>query len=277
MLKLVFICLFIYGNCCVSQNNDVQAGLYNLVSGAVIGGVGALINKKPNENNGRVLLKGIGQGALGGYLAFESKRLLRNFGATGNYAYVWPSRLVNAAGNSIVLNAAANRNFWERYYLDIGFGHLEYDSKKEQRFSIRALPFSLIGTIDGFLHGRFDVKRSLYTGVLFFESSRFDEFGGWAVYNNVSIHTDVLENRSELIAHELLHVYQYQRLIGINSFIPTPIAFRSKTEFWKAYHSIFYTDWNGLAHTSLYALDRSINSAHGDRLHEKEADYYEHK
>lgn len=270
MLFLVFL-----GNLCVAQNNDFQAGLYNVVSGSLIGGIGAIINKKPNQPTGNVLLKGLGQGALGGLISFQSKTLVRNFAKTGNYAYIWPSRLTNSLGNSIILNAAANRNFWERYYLDIGFCHLEFDLKRENRLQIRVLPFSFVGAVDGFVNGSFDFRRSLYTGVLFFKSSRFEQFGGWAFYNNISLNDSVLENRSNLIAHELIHVYQYQGLIGINSMIDKPLFFKDKTDFWKKYNSIFYTDWNALTHSFLYLMDKSVHSTHGERLHEREAAYYE--
>lgn len=42
-----------------------------------MGGIGALINKKPEHKFDKVLLKGVYQGALGGYVTFESKRLIR--------------------------------------------------------------------------------------------------------------------------------------------------------------------------------------------------------
>ncbi len=72
-----------------AQNNDFQAGIYNIGIGSVLGGVGAIIHKRPEENFGKTLLKGMVQGALGGYLIFESKRLVRNFAETGSYNYVW--------------------------------------------------------------------------------------------------------------------------------------------------------------------------------------------
>lgn len=257
-----------------AQNNDFQAGLYNVVSGSIIGGAGALINKKPNEKMGNVLLKGLGQGAFGGYITFESKKLIRNFAKTGNYAYVWPSRLVNSLGNSVILNAASNRNFWERYYLDIGFGHFEYDVMKEKGISVRIMPFSLFGAVNMFSYGKLDLKRSVYTGLFFFKSNEFEENDGWAIYNNITIHENLLKNRSEVIAHEIIHAYQYEGLIGVNSFVDKPSSMWDQSKFWKTYDSIFYTDFNGPLHNLLYALDKGFNKPHGDRLHEREAIYF---
>ena len=83
----------------MAQENDLQYGLANIGIGAVIGGVGALINKEAEQRWDKTLLKGFAQGALGGYLIFESKRLVREFSEHRNYNLIWPSKLVNAAGS----------------------------------------------------------------------------------------------------------------------------------------------------------------------------------
>lgn len=56
-----------------SQNNYTEAALFNIGIGSVFSGIGAVINKDPQERFGKVLFKGMAQGALGGYLVFESK------------------------------------------------------------------------------------------------------------------------------------------------------------------------------------------------------------
>lgn len=72
--------------------------------GAVVGGIGAVINKGPEEKFHHVLLKGIGEDALGGYVVFESKRLVKQFSMRENYMYVWPSKIVNSIENLIIEN-----------------------------------------------------------------------------------------------------------------------------------------------------------------------------
>ncbi len=154
------------------QHNDGQAAVYNMATSAVIGGIGAMINKKQGQKTHKVLFKGMAQGALGGYLVFESKRLLRNLSLKKDYTYVWPSRILNSAGNSMVMNAASNRDFWERWYLNIGFGHFEYDLKRERRLSCRIMPITLFGNIYGFTQGKLDVSKSIQTGVFIFKSDQ---------------------------------------------------------------------------------------------------------
>lgn len=258
-----------------AQHNDTQAATYNIISGAIIGGIGAIINKKTNQKTHKVVFKGIGQGALGGYIVFESKRLIRNFADTGNYAYVWPSKLINSAGNSIVLNASSNRNFWERIYLHIGFGHFEYDYMAKKKFKARILPTSLLGGIYSFTQGNLDLKRSLYTGNLIFTSYTNFEYRGRATANHILINKTLLTERSNVIAHELIHTYQYEDLMGINTYLDNSwIAQTNKNKFWEKYDALFYNDWNGLVSHLKSATQVWTKIPHDKRYHEKEANYY---
>ena len=73
IVLLLFFCNpFINSN---GQQNDSQAAVYNVVIGSVIGGIGSIINKKKDENALERFAKGSVQGALGGYVVFESKRI----------------------------------------------------------------------------------------------------------------------------------------------------------------------------------------------------------
>ncbi|MGF1560044.1 MAG: hypothetical protein ACFCUL_13220 [Flavobacteriaceae bacterium] len=263
------------------QANDTDAALYNVASHAVMGGIGALINKKPDEKRGKVLLKGMYQGALGGYLAFESKRLVRQFSRTGNYAYLWPSKLVNTAGNSITYNAASNRNFWERWHIDYGFSYLEYDFKREKRLRYRVLPFALYGNISGFATAKFDLRRTLYTGQFVFEDSELksnfvDEVAGVAQVSTVYYDSSLkgLENR-EIIAHELVHVYQYNDFFAANAYLNGPMAvWDQKSPLLRTYHKVFKTDFNWLLKSGLYGLESTLGVGYEDLFFEREAFYY---
>ena len=163
-----FIIFLIIGQNVDAQNNDTQAGLYNIVSAGIIGGIGAIINKKPEQKTDKVFLKGMYQGAIGGYVVFESKRVLREFSRADNYGYIWPSKILNATGNSIIMNAASNRNMWERWYINIGFNHLEYDFKRDKKLRYRVLPFAFIGVTEGLRRGTLDIKRSFASGTFVF-------------------------------------------------------------------------------------------------------------
>lgn len=271
---LCFLLLFtIVAN---AQHNNNQAAFYNIISGAVVGGLGAIINKNPNQKFGEVVWKGMGQGALGGYVVFESKRLIGNFADSGNYANVWPSKILNAAGNSIILNAASNRNFWERYYLNISFVHLEYDLITKKKFNVRILPYSFLSGIYGFTQGKLDAKRTLYTGQLFFVSNDIsDEFRGVTFANHIMLSKTLYELRKNTIAHEIIHAYQYEGLMGLNAFFPkTSNNLNQVNLFGKKYGDIFYTDWNGLVSAINHGTHLLFNVQYEDRFYEKEAAFY---
>ncbi len=271
------ICVAIFFSITVNgQNNNRQAAFYNIATGALIGGLGALINKKQDQNLGHVLLKGIGQGALGGYIVFESKRMVRKFADTGNYAYVWPSKIINSAGNSVILNAASNVNLWERYYMNIGFVHFQYDIKAEKNLKIRLLPYSLVSAAYGFTQGRFDARRTLYTGQFFFVSNDIsDEFRGVTFANHIMLSKTLYEFRKNTIAHEIIHSYQYEGLMGSNAFFINISKPLNETKFFgKKYGDIFYTDWNGLISGAIHGAHLLFNVPYADRFYEKEAAYY---
>ncbi|MDT0691179.1 hypothetical protein RM549_15395 [Salegentibacter sp. F188] len=267
-LPALFIFVFCLPGNCRAQENDLQAGLLNIGVGSVIGGVGALINKSPEDKFGRTFLKGLGQGALGGYLVFESKRLVREFAETGDFGYVWPSKIVNSAGSSIIENAAANRDFWARWHLNIGFNRLEIDTKNNFKFSYRIMPYSLIATATAAVDSRLDVNYSLKTGTFVFRSSEIDR--NIDIYGQVRVNTITLLDDYRGVAalpHEVLHTYQYEELSGINSFFIKPMNWLSeKSKIVNLYNRIFFTDFHALLTGALHHYGKSY--------FEGEAEYY---
>lgn len=276
-----FILLLLISSFVYSQNSDTEAAIYNMASNAIIGGVGALINKKPNEKNSKVFLKGIYQGALGGYLIFESKRLVRNFSQTENYAYVWPSKLLNSAGSSISYNAASNRNFWERWHLNFGFSNLEYDFKRDKRLRYRILPFALYGNINGFATGRFDLRRTLYTGQFVFKNNQIDsrlntQPFAQAIVNTIQFDPGFnLISLEELIAHELIHVYQYNDYFAANALLKKSVSkLNQKSSLSKSFHKIFTVDMNYPLLIGIYNLQNISGVQYENIFYEREARYY---
>jgi len=252
------------------HKNDFEAGLFNIGFGGVIGGIGAVINKKPNEKMGKVFLKGFSQGALGGYLLFESKRLVGKFSETGRYGYVWPSKLVNSAGVSIIENAAANRNFWEQWHINIGFNRLELHTKDKLSLKYRLMPFALYKSIEGMSKGKIDLIESLKIGSLVFNTNSINS----SLLNNpfgVTLANSILIRKKGILSHELIHVYQYESFSGFNTYLNKPLKKLSTNIKWlQTYHKIFYTDFNYLFFHGLY----SLYTDHRSNFFEKEAYYY---
>ncbi len=257
------------------DKNYIGAGLFNIGFGGVVAGVGAVINKKPNQKTGKQFLKGFGQGALGGYLLFESKRMIGRFAKTGNYAYVWPSKLVNSAGASIIENAAANNGFLEKWNLNFGFARFEMRTKDSLNFQCKILPFALGGVIYGFANGKFAVNETLKTGNFIFKSNNLYEktgtFGRTAVNTIIYKKNNAFYSNELVIGHELIHVLQYEQSFGINTYLDKPFIKLENNKKWlKKYQTIFYTEFNFLLDTAIY----SLNSNYNTNLYEKEAVFY---
>ncbi|MDT0644918.1 hypothetical protein RM553_18920 [Zunongwangia sp. F363] len=265
-----------------AQDSDLEYGLLNITSGAIIGGIGAIINKEPDEKIYKVFLKGFSQGALGGYLVFESKRLIRQFGSKKNYAYVWPSNLLNAAGTSIIENGAANRNFGEHWHINIGFNRIEFNTREKFHLRYRIMPFALAGIIETAFYGRFDFHKSIKTGFFIFNSEDIDpQNSGYSkVYGQTSGANSILILNNELgenaLPHEIIHVYQYEALSGFNNLIDKKVENLSKrSRFWKNYNHIFYTDLNYLVFSGSYFLfNPNRREQLQNNLYEREAEYF---
>lgn len=262
------------------HKNDFEAGLFNIGFGGIVGGIGAIINKNPEDKVGKVFIKGFGQGALGGYLVFESKRLIRKFAETESYAYVWPSKLVNSVGVSIIENAAANRSIFEQLHLNIGFNRLEFYTKDTFKMSYRIMPFALGNTIFGFIKGKLDVDMSLKLGNLVFSADEInspnnsESFNaeGYTISNMiVYLNSNTILTKKEIISHEIIHIYQYESFSSFNPLLNKPInKWLDNSKWYKTYHKIFYTDFNYLIFQGLY----SINKVHDTNFFEKEARFY---
>lgn len=279
--KQPFIILFfLLTSTLYPHRNDTEAAIYNRATNAIIGGVGALINKKQNEKSGKVFFKGIYQGALGGYVTFESKRLVRQFSNSGNYAYLWPSKILNAAGNSITYNAASNRNLWERWHIDFGFNYLEYDFKREKKLRYRILPLALAANIRGFAIAEFDFRRTLYSGHFIFKNNNISPiYGvdpiGETLLNTIQFECNILNDIDGILAHEIIHVYQYNDLFAINTFLNKPLAkWNQNSTFLKAYHKIFYTDFNAFALGAITGTQLLFGVEYQNLIEEREAFYY---
>jgi len=272
----LFSCILFY-NTSIGQNNDRQAVVYNIATSSVIGGIGALINKKPKEKPLKVFFKGFYQGALGGYMVFESKRMISNLSSTENYGYAWPSKILNSAGNSIVRNAASNRNFWERWHMNIGFNHLEYDIKRDKKFRYRVLPMALVGTIDGFIYGSMDIKRSIKLGQFIFKSKQNNpDYIGQTFVNSIKFVPNDIYTIPSVLTHEIIHIYQYEGTFGFNSFLDKPLLrFDEKSKWFNTYNSIFLSDFNYIIDAGFNGFQDLIGTPSNEQIQEKEALYYQ--
>ena len=209
---------------------------------------------------------------------FESKRLVGKFGSSGDYGYVWPSKIINAAGISIIENAASNRNFWEQWHLNFGFNRFDFYTKDKFKLRYRIMPFALHSTVYGLTQWNLSLCESIKTGTFVFVTDQiytdkvdFSPSGG-TLANTIIMTRLSLRNRESVLAHELIHVYQYESFSGINTFLNKPKKkLKINSNWFKIYDNIFYTDFNDLYLSGFKVLYNSYESD----FFEKEAYWYQ--
>ncbi len=278
MNKIYALIFIMFLNGVHAQHNDTQSGIYNIGLGSLTGGIGAMINKKPGEKLGKVLLKGLWQGAVGGYAIFESKRMIRLIHQNNELGFAWPSKLVNAAGTSIVENAAANRNLWEQWHINYGFNRVEFNVKDGLDVHYKVMPVALVYTIGIALQTKFELGKTLQSGQFIFSSNtkRWEETNsiGIAYPGNIVYKPNVADN-NKLLSHEIIHIYQLNDINGINVYFDRPRAFfSSKSKLFKDINDWVYFDFNSIVQGYLHSLEDINRVNYYDNYFEHEAGYY---
>jgi len=273
---LILICSFIVSEV-KAQANDTEAFLYNISIGGLFGTIGSLINKKPEDKTSQLILKGFSQGALGGYLTFESKRLLRVAVKQENSNYYWGSKIVNAAGNSIIEGTALNRKFGEQWNMNIGFLRLEFKPSSQNKFQPRIMPIALTYTIGVALATKFEINKSLKTGQLIFSTNdeRFNQTNSIGVtYPGSIVLKDENKNELNILSHEIVHLYQQHDFNILNTYFDKPIKTLSgKTNFTQLMNKIFYYDFHLIPLNVIYNIESNDTFYYNNYL-EHEAGYY---
>jgi len=252
--------------------------IVNMGINGLVGGIGALINKGNREKPLKVFLKGFGQGCLGGAFQVAGKELTFQITAKQNLTYAWPARITNAVGNSITQNAISNINFWERWHFNLGHFRLDYDVK-DREFKARLFPSSIYGTIVTASQGKFNLKNTLQTGILIFESDgRVRALGGEGIgvgaVTSIAVDKNIVgQEYYKLMAHEVVHILQYENMVWINPLLNRiDRKLKKNSTFYNKASKYVYLDFNGLTILGLYMTQ--INKPWECRFIEREADHY---
>lgn len=272
---LIFIMLFIfYENS--AQSNDTEAALYNVLFGGITSGLGATFNKKKDEKYGKVFLKGFYQGALGGYVTFESKRILKLTKNNDDWKLYWSSKLVNSVGNSIKENAANNIDFWNQWNLTIGFNRFEFITKDKFKFRYKIMPITAAYTVDAFLRYKFNATNSLKYGHLIFNQNNLNTSNLGSVTTGFVLTNEALINNldysyNKLISHEIIHLYQNDDFNVFNSYYNSLL---NKPNFLKKINNNFHYDFHLLLIRAAYLFENYKAHSYYDNFFEGEAGYY---
>ncbi|MEM8937878.1 MAG: hypothetical protein AAGC64_00865 [Bacteroidota bacterium] len=272
---IAFILLFHYLG--KSQNTDLEMATYNIAFGAITGGIGAVINKSPNQKFGKVFAKGALKGCLGGYLVFESKRIVRIISNQNKLEYAWPAKMVNSMGISILESAARNDSDWSRWHINVGFNRLDFRFKQGLKAKYRIMPISFLLTSYLAIGNRFDLNRSLLTGEFIFSSESSSLFSN--DFSAVNLGNAILYKPSQfspdIIAHEIIHSYQYYDFNFVNTWLEKPKRqLFDSSSTWNKLNDFLYFDLNGIPLRAAYLIEESSASTYFDNFFEFEAGYW---
>ena len=248
---------------------------YNVGLGSVCGGIGSLINKKSNEKWSKVFIKGLCQGAFGGYLVYESKNLIGKISENQRYEYSWYAKAVNSAGISIIENASSNRDLWEQWNLNIGFNRIEFYTKNKFKAKYKIMPVSLLLTIGVASNSKFEFDKTIQTGEFIFSKKLNKDNVRGITYGTAIILDSSETNNYSTISHEIIHIYQYYDFNFINSYFDKPKEqWKIKSNTFKKLNNIFYFDIQGGPLNGIYLLENINRNNYYDNFFENEAGFY---
>ena len=283
MKKTIFLLILIVNLGIKIQAQDFnkqrrEFAIGNIGINGIVGGLGALTNKKKGEKNFKVFMKGFGQGCLGGTFQILGKGLTYQIHSKEKLSYAWAARITNSIGNSITQNAANNINFWERWHFNLGVLRLDYHIR-EHKFKARIFPSAIYGTIVTARQGTLNLKKTLQTGIMIYERDGLvTALGGQSIglgaVSSIAVDKNVTGTEYYgLMAHETLHILQYDNMIWVNPFLNrTDKKLKEKSAFYQKASKYIYLDFNGLTILGLYMAQ--INRPWECRYIEREADFY---
>lgn len=228
ILTVLFLCILSQQLFAQVDRQEAALLVYNVGFGGISAGVGAVLNKSKDYTWHRAFFRGFVQGSFGGLLNFSSKKTLYLTNQYKNTYYLIPATLLNAASYSIIEGAARNKPFLTHWSLDYGPMRIDFSTKSKSDFRIRLLPQAIYSTINVSRFGSFDLKTTLLSGTIVFKTSEENMTlpnspiiyaalgsGRAFIYSNSNRFYD----EYHLIAHEMVHYYQYREYQIFNSWI----------------------------------------------------------
>jgi hypothetical protein len=147
---------------CYSQKEDLKYAALNTISSGLIGGIGSGLNKHKGQSFVQSFKKGFIKGCAGGLVEYAAKYSFKQNN------YIWPSRLINSLGSSMVYNATRNQKLFEEINVQFYLGYFEI-KKGRLNFSIDAI--TVVSTIYMSFRNSFDLENTLKTGSIVFQNN----------------------------------------------------------------------------------------------------------
>jgi hypothetical protein len=229
-----------------TQRQERTMLLYNIGFGGFSSGVGAVLNKPKGKDWKKYFLKGFWQGSIGGLLNYSGKKTLYLVNQKQQPAYAWPAKILHAAGNSIMENAALNEPFLQNWQIEIDPVRFDFSLRGKKPFRARFLPVTIYSVAAAARDSRLDLPTTLLTGNIAFKAKgdwirvRRGYFTGMS-FGRAFAYVNSAE-KYEIIAHELVHQMQYREYQIANTWlIPYTHLLHSK-KLEHIFHKYIYAD-----------------------------------
>ena len=272
--KLICVVLFIVigqktiGQTYRSQQNQILA--YNIISNGLMGGIGGMINRAPNEKWHKAFLKNFGKGCLGGLVKYSAKSQTYYLRDPRNEYLALPNRLFFFAGHSMVMNASKNKGLFDTYHCNLLGVDMRWNIKnkeaEQKAFQARISLMTLGDVISTHAYGgKLDIYKSLEMGFFYFTMNRANldrmvgEYNAAGTGFNTITFLDDKTNPWQVyhyIPHEMVHLYQSYDFYPITNFYYSRFIEKklSKKEWYKKYKRVFVTDLDMLYFGVSYLL-----------------------
>lgn len=223
-MKTIFFLFLLFPNLLFSQKQERQIIVYNVAFGSLSSGIGSVINKPKNSDWKKYFLKGVWQGAIGGFLNYSGKKTLYLINKKNEPGFGWPAKILHAAGTSIIENAALNEPFLQNWNIDIGPVRFDYSVNHEIKFRARFLPISIYAFYYGNKYGKFDFKTTIKTGNMAFKNPVSldvdgNNYDGYSFSRAFIILDEDYVNKNKILSHELTHLFQYRDFLVLNTWL----------------------------------------------------------
>ncbi|HEY0732265.1 MAG TPA: hypothetical protein VGD33_07595, partial [Chitinophagaceae bacterium] len=254
LMRYLLVVLLLFPQIVSAQNHEAELIIYNIGFGGLSGGVGAVINKKTNENWKKSFIRGFWQGSIGGAVNYTGKKTIYQVVKHKDMSYALPSRLLSSAGNSIIYNAALNEPFLQNWNIDYGIFRIDFSTKSAFGFNVRILPVAVISTGMAIPKGKIDWNTTLLSGVMTFSSNDYITTTNGSTHDGVNYGRAFVYKKNDykyhIIAHELMHEYQYRDYLVTNTFLKMEAARLKSSPLKRFVTKYFYPDlpYYGLAY-----------------------------
>ncbi len=255
---LLSIIFFIIVHQDLKAQSKTEMGLYNIGLGGLAGGVGAIFNKEPQEKTGRVFLKGLWQGSIGGYIVYESKNILLNIPKHNKLEYAWGAKIVNSIGISIIENASLNKNFYDKWHFYIGFNRFDLETYDRFKFRYKIMPISFVVTLISAYDKKFEFQKSIRTGQIMFSTSNPEfNYRGLTSAKIITLSERAIDDYGTA-AHEIVHSFQYNDFNFSNSFVnKSRLELIENSTLFQKLDKFIYLDLQGPTLALLYWMEGS--------------------